>query len=140
MNIRIKKLHPDAQIPKLAHHDDAGFDMYATETITLQPGEKGRIPTGISMEIPFEYAVLFWDKSSISHDGGIKTLGGVIDSGYRGEFVVGVINLGKEAYTFEKGRKIAQFLIQKVEIPTFEEVDELSETIRGEGTLGSTGK
>lgn len=140
MNIRIKKLHPDARIPSIAHEGDAGCDLFATESVTLKPGERGQVPTGLALELPLGYVCLIWDKSGISHKGGIKTLGGVIDSGYRGEVQVGVINLSSEIYVFEKGHKIAQMLIQKIESPTFEEVVELSDTNRGEDGFGSTGK
>lgn len=140
MKIRVKKLHPNAQIPNIAHVGDAGCDLFATESLILKPGERGQVSTGIAMEIPLGYVGLIWDKSGISHKGGIKTLGGVIDSGYRGEFLVGVINLGKETYIFEKGNKIAQLLIQKIETPIFEEVKELSDTNRGGDGFGSTGK
>lgn len=140
MNIKVKKLHPDAIIPHIAHVGDAGCDLFATESVTLYPGERGQVPTGLALELPLGYVSLIWDKSGISHKGGIKTLGGVIDSGYRGEIMIGVINLGNEAYTFEKGHKVAQMLIQKIETPTFEEVIELSDTSRGEGGFGSTGK
>lgn len=140
MNIRVRKLHPDARIPHIATAGDAGCDMFATQAVTLQPGERGQVPTGIAMEIPLGYVGLIWDKSSVSHKGGIKTLGGVIDSGYRGEILIGVLNTGSEPYTFEAGNKVAQLLIQKVEVPTFEEVDELSDSERGRGGWGSTGK
>ncbi len=139
MNIKVKRLHPDAQIPNIAHIGDAGCDLFAVESLTLNPGERGQVSTGIAMEIPLGYVGLIWDKSGVSHKGGIKTLGGVMDSGYRGEFLIGVINLGKEIYTFEKGNKVAQLLIQKIEIPIFEEVEELNDTSRGDGGFGSTG-
>lgn len=140
MNIKVKKLHPDAILPHIAHEGDAGCDLFAIESITLNPGERGQVPTGLALELPFGHVALIWDKSGLSHKAGIKTLGGVIDSGYRGEILVGVINLGTESYTFEKGHKVAQFLIQKVETPIFEEVIELSDTSRGENGFGSTGK
>jgi dUTP pyrophosphatase len=140
MNIKVKKLHPDAIIPHIAHEGDAGSDLFATESVTLNPGERGQVPTGLALELPLGYVSLIWDKSGVSHKGGIKTLGGVIDSGYRGEIQVGVINLGEESYTFEKGHKVAQMIIQKIESPTFEEVEELADTSRGEGGFGSTGK
>jgi dUTP pyrophosphatase len=139
MNVKVKKIHPDAIIPHIAHEGDAGCDLFATESMTLNPGERGQVPTGLALEIPIGYVGLIWDKSGVSHKGGIKTLGGVIDSGYRGEIQIGVINLSSEAYTFEKGHKVAQLLIQKVETPIFEEVIELSDTSRGEGAFGSTG-
>jgi len=140
MNIRIKKLHPDAHIPNIAHQGDAGFDLYSVDKVTIEPGQRVQIPVGLAFEIPLGYVGLIWDKSGISHKGGIKTLGGVLDSGYRGELLVGVINLSSETYVFEKGNKIAQMLIQKIETPTFEEVVELSDSSRGEGGFGSTGK
>jgi dUTP pyrophosphatase len=81
-----------------------------------------------------------WDKSGLSIRHGLKTLGGVVDSGYRGEVMVGMINLSTTPYTFEKGDKVAQLLIQKVEHARFEIVDELSETERGATGFGSSGK
>jgi dUTP pyrophosphatase len=141
MKLKIKKLHADAMVPKYAHHDDAGFDLFAIENVELSPMERVQISTGISMAIPEGHVGLIWDKSGLSHKSGIKTLGGVIDSGYRGEIKVGVINLGKEKYIFEKGHKVAQMIIQKKEFVDFEEVQELEvETSRGEGAFGSTGK
>lgn len=91
------------------------------------------------MEIPEGYVALVWDKSSIGGKG-IKTLGGVLDAGYRGEIFITVHNLHNESHTFEAGHKLAQVLIQKVELLDVEEVEELSETKRGEGRFGSTGK
>ncbi|MDD5397360.1 MAG: dUTP diphosphatase, partial [Candidatus Moranbacteria bacterium] len=85
------------------------------------------------------HAALIWDKSGISHKNGIKTLGGVIDSNYVGEWFVGLVNLGQEDYVIGKGQKIAQVLFQKVEIPEIEEVEELERTNRGDGGFGSTG-
>ena len=140
MNIPVKKLHPDAHIPTIAHAGDAGCDLYAVSRVALRSGERAQVPTGIALEIPPGYVGLVWDKSGLSHKGGIKTLGGVIDSGYRGEILVGVINLGKDEYVFETGHKVAQLLIQKAETPTFVQVDELADTSRGEGGFGSTGK
>lgn len=140
MNIKVKKLHPDAILPHIAHQGDAGCDLFATEEVILNPGERGQVPTGLALELPEGFVSLIWDKSGISHKGGIKTLGGVIDSGYRGEYLIGVVNLSDQPYTFKKGHKVAQLLIQKVESPTFQEVEELSDTSRGEGGFGSTGK
>jgi len=140
MILKIKKLHPDAKTPKYAHHDDAGFDLFAIQNITLKKGERFMIPTGIAMEIPGGYVGLVWDKSGLSMKHGIKTVGGVVDSVYRGEVFIGVINLGDNDYTFEKGHKVAQMIIQKRETVDFEEVKELSDTVRGDGGFGSTGK
>ena len=140
MKIKVKKLHPDAIIPNIAHPGDAGCDLFAAESVTLNPGERGQVSTGLALELPLGYVSLIWDKSGISHKEGIKTLGGVIDCGYRGEYKIGVVNLSDRPYTFEKGHKVAQLLIQKVESPIFEEVNDLAESSRGDGAFGSTGK
>lgn len=140
MILKVKKLIPDAVLPKYAHPGDAGLDMFAGETVTIPPGEVRKIKSGISIEIPDGYVGLVWDKSGVSMNHSIKSLGGVIDSGYRGEITFGMINLGKEDYTFEKGHKVAQMLIQKIETAEIEEVVELNDTSRGAGGFGSTGK
>ncbi len=140
MKIKIKKLHPDAVIPRYAHHDDAGMDLYSVEPFELEPGERKSVPLGIAVEIPEGYVGLIWDKSGLSHKYGIKNFGGVIDAGYRGEIHAGIMNLSDKFFSFEKGHKIAQLLVQKIEQAEFEEVTELSESVRGEGRFGSTGK
>ena len=140
MRLKIKKIHPDAIIPKYAHEGDAGMDLYTVEAFELEPGERKSVPLGISIELPPGYVSLIWDKSGLSHKYGIKQFGGVIDSGYRGEYHSGVMNLSDKYFKFEKGQKIAQLLIQKVEQVDFEEVNELSDSSRGEGGFGSTGK
>ena len=140
MKIKIKKLHPDALIPHYAHSGDAGVDLFTVEPFELEPGERKSIPLGVAMEIPEGYVALMWDKSGLSHKYGIKTFGGVIDSGYRGEIRAGVMNLSDKFFSFEKGQKLAQILIQKVERVDFEEVDELSGSERGTQGFGSTGK
>jgi len=141
MKLKIKKLHADAVLPKFATQDDAGMDLFSMEDVTVEPMERKQISTGIAMEIPEGHVGLVWDKSGLSHKFGLKTMGGVIDSGYRGEIKVGIINLGKEKYTFEKGHKIANLIIQKKETPEIIEVAELDlNTERGEGAFGSTGK
>jgi dUTP pyrophosphatase len=140
MILKIKKLVPDAVLPSYAHPGDAGLDMYANETVIINPGESVKIKTGISIEIPDGYVGLVWDKSGLSTNHKIKTLGGVIDSGYRGESLIGLINLGQEPYTIEKGHKVAQMLIQKIERVDVVEVGELADTTRGAGGFGSTGK
>ena len=140
MEIKIKKLHPSAVLPTYAHHGDAGFDLFAVEGVTIPVGARVLVGTGIAMEIPDGYAGLAWDKSGLSNNHGLKTLGGVMDAGYRGEIKVGVINLGENDYTIEAGHKIAQVIIQKVEHVEIIEVNELSDTARGHGGFGSTGK
>ena len=139
MKIQIKKLHPDAKIPQFALKGDVGMDLYSIQNVILKPGERISCATGIAIKIPEGYAGLIWDKSGISHKSGIKSLGGVMDSNYTGEYLVGLINLSKEDFKIEKGQKIAQVLFQKIEIPEVEEVAELEQTNRGGGALGSTG-
>ncbi len=139
MNIHVKKLHPDAVLPAFAHPGDAGMDLYSVEDMVLEPGERRSVPTGIAIALPDGYVSLVWDKSGVSHKFGVKTLGGVLDSGYRGEYLIGLVNLGQENFEIKKGQKIAQLLIQKVERPDITVVDELDETSRGAGGFGSTG-
>ncbi len=140
LTIKIKKLKTDATLPSYAHAGDAGMDMYAAEDVHVRKGERAKVPTGIAMEIPEGYVGLVWDKSGLSINHGLKTLGGVIDSGYRGEIIIGIANLSSEDYTIERGHKVAQLLIQKIESPVIEEAIELNDSHRGEKGLGSTGK
>ncbi len=139
MKLFIKKLNSDAKIPTRAHKEDAGVDMYAYGIHTVAPHTTVAIPTGVACEIAEGYVGLIWDKSSIGSKG-IKTLGGVIDAGYRGEVKILVHNLSEVPYIFEHGHKVAQILIQKVELCEVEEVETLSDSVRGEKGFGSTGK
>lgn len=139
MKLFIKKCYEDAKLPTRAHHDDAGIDLYAYGTHTVQANSQAVIPLGISLQIEEGYVGLIWDKSSVGSKG-IKTLGGVIDAGYRGEVKVIVHNLGAKEYVFEHGTKVAQLLIQKVEFPELIESETLEDSKRGIGGFGSTGK
>lgn len=116
------------------------MDLFAAEPFELEPGERKSIALGVAIEIPEGYVGLVWDKSGLSHKYGIKQFGGVIDSGYRGEIHAGVMNLSDKVFSFEKGHKIGQLLIQKVEQVDVEEVTELSDSERGDNWLGSTGR
>lgn len=140
MELKIKKIHPEAVLPTFAHPADAGMDLYAVETVTIESGERVQIKTGIAMAIPMGFVGLIWDKSGVSQKFGLKTFGGVIDSGYSGEVLIGLLNTSPENFTFEAGQKVAQMLIQKIEHPNILEVIELDETDRGEGAFGSSGK
>lgn len=139
MQIKIKKLHPNAVIPSYAHVGDAGMDVRTVTDITLEPGIPVRIPTGLSMELPEGYVALIWDKSGLASKYGLKTLGGVIEHTYRGEYQVAMINLTQQPYEFKQGDKVAQLLIQPIVTADPIEVDQLSETERGDGSFGSTG-
>ena len=138
--LKIKRLDKDAVLPTYEYFGDAACDLYALRDVTLKTGERVQIETGIAMEIPYGNVGLIWDKSGLSHKSGLKTLGGVIDAGYRGEIKIGMINLGSEPYAFKKGQKVAQMIIQKREEVVIEEVSELPESERGTGGFGSTGK
>jgi dUTP pyrophosphatase len=140
MRFKFKKLDPAAIPPAYAHPGDAGMDFFALERTVLNQGERKGIRTGVSIEIPKGCVGLFWDKSGIGIREGLKTLGGVIDAGYRGEVMIGMINLSDKEYVFEAGHKVAQLLIQKVEHCDIEETKDLSQTKRGKGGFGSTGK
>lgn len=127
-------------MPSYAHPGDAGMDMYALEDTEVLPGETAKVRSGLAFELPQDYVGLCWDKSGVATNGKIKTIAGVLDTGYRGEVLMSVINLGTEPYVFRKGDKVLQMLIQKVEQPEIVEAKELTETSRGEGGFGSTGK
>ena len=139
VKIKIKKLHKDAVIPHYNHDGDAGMDLYSVEDVILWPNEPVAVSTGISVELPKGYVALVWDKSGLSLKEGIKTMAGVMDSNYRGEYKIVLMNTTNQYYYIDKGDKIAQLLIQPIIQAEVEEVKELSETSRGSGGFGSTG-
>ena len=139
MLIRFQKILAEAIIPHYAHQGDAGMDIFSVEEDIIKAGERKNIRTGIKMELPEGFVGLVWDKSGLALKNGIKTMAGVIDAGYRGEIGIVLVNLSGQDYKIEKGQKIAQMLIQKVERAEIEEVEELNETSRGAGGFGSTG-
>lgn len=137
--LKFKKLHKDAIIPSYAHTDDAGFGIYSIEEKVLKPMEYHAVATGISSEIPNDYFVSIRDRSSIAVKG-LHVMGGVIDSGYRGEWKIIMINLNGEDYKIEVGDKIAQGILQNAKQPKIEIVEDLSNSSRGENGFGSTGR
>ncbi len=139
MELKVRKIQKDAKIPRYGHKGDAGLDIFSVIDHELKPKEVKAIPSGVQVEIPEGYVGLIWDKSGISLKG-VHRLAGVIDSGYRGEVKVVMINLGEESFAIAKGMKIAQVLIQPVEGVNVIDVSELEESSRGEGGFGSTGK
>lgn len=139
MILKIKKITEDAKIPVYAVEGDAGMDLFSNEDVVVRAGEIKAISTGIAMEIPDGFVGLVWDKSGVSFKNDVKTLGGVIDSGYRGEVKVIMKNLSNKDFKVEKGQKIAQMLIQKFESPKIEVVEQLDQTERGDGAFGHTG-
>ena len=139
MKLKLKKLREDAKLFSYAYEGDAGLDMYSCEDAVIKAGERAVIKTGIAMALEKEYVALVWDKSGLAVKKGIKTMAGVIDSGYRGEVGVVLLNTSKEDFKIEKHDKIAQILIQRIQSAEIEEVTSLDETSRGEGGFGSTG-
>jgi dUTP pyrophosphatase len=140
MNIKIKKLNPEVILPTYAHPGDVGMDIYSLEDYDLKPMERRNFFVGFAMEFDEGYAVIVKDKSSLPNKAGIHTMGGVYDAGYRGEYNIQLINLGQETYHISKGDKIAQLIVYPIVIAKLEETDKLSESSRGEGRFGSTGK
>lgn len=135
----IKKLVSHAVLPTRAHPDDAGLDLYGLETVTIAAGEGAMLRTGIAMELPVASVGLVADRSSLAKKG-LKTAGGVIDAGYRGEIQVVIRNLTAESIELKAGERIAQLLILPILTPAVVEVGDLSETKRGTGGFGSTGR
>ena len=142
--VRVKKLHPEAQLPAYGSSEAAGADLYAclAEPVTVQPGEVYWVPTGIALEVPKGCAGLVYARSSMGAKRGLAPANkvGVIDSDYRGEIKVVLLNHSKEPQTIQPGERVAQFVITPVLQPWYEEVEELSDTGRGVGGFGSTGK
>jgi len=139
MQIKVKKLKENAKLPSYAHPGDVGMDMYAMETVVLKPGEHIRLWHGFALEFPEGYAAIVMDKSSISK-AGLAHMGGVFDAGYRGEYNTHLVNLSSEPYTIEEGDKVSQLVIVPVSIVELKEVTELSDSARGMGGFGSTGR
>jgi len=140
MKLKIKKLFADSKLPTYAHPGDVGMDMFSREDYDLKPGERKVFFVGFALEFENGYAAIVKDKSSLPNKVGIHTMGGVYDAGYRGEYNVQLVNLGQETYHISIGDKIAQLVIYPIVIADLEEVSELSDSIRGEGRFGSTGK
>lgn len=139
MRIKVKKLKEGAKLPTYHHPGDVGMDMYAMETVTIPPGGHGRFWHGFALEFPIGYGAFVKDKGSMSK-AGLHVTGGIYDAGYRGEYNTHLVNLSDKPYTVEAGDKVAQLVILPVEIAELEEVRELSDSARGEGRFGSTGK
>jgi dUTP pyrophosphatase len=138
MEIRVKRIHPEARLPVYGHPGDAGLDLFSVVDRELAPGDVFAVPTGIQVAVPAGHVGLVWDKSGISLQG-VHRLAGVVDAGYRGEVRVVMINLGAAPYAVKKGMKIAQMLVQPVASVTVVETGSLDDSSRGEGGFGSTG-
>ena len=143
-NINIKKISPNAIIPTYGSVDAAGADLYACidADVTIAPGETYLVKTGLSMEIPVGFAGLIYARSGLSTKKGLAPANkvGVIDSDYRGEIMVALYNQSDKPQTIEPGERIAQMVITPFIQGIFNEVDELSDTVRGEGGFGGSGR
>ena len=140
LTIKIKKI-ADVKTPSYAHKGDSGMDVYSAEECILKPMERKLIATGIRIAVPSGYEAQIRPKSGLAMEHGISHANcvGTIDSSYRGEIKIPMINLSNAAYKIEKGKKIGQIIFAKVEEAVFEETQDLGETTRNEGGFGSTG-
>lgn len=142
--IPVKKLKPNAILPTYGSAWAAGADLYACldAPVVIDPGKTVFIPTGLAMEIPVGYAGLIYARSSLGTKRGLAPANkvGVVDADYRGEFMVALHNHGSESQTISHGERVAQLLVTPVITPGFTEVAVLSDTVRGTGGFGSTGK
>ena len=142
--VAVKKLREGAILPTFGSAQAAGADLYACleRDVTIAPGETAFIPTGLAMELPRGYAGLIYARSGLACKRGLAPANkvGVVDSDYRGEFIVALHNHGSQPQTIAHGERIAQLVVTPVLIPEYIEVETLSETDRGAGGFGSTGK
>ena len=141
MQAKFKRLDSQVEKPTRAHIGDAAVDLQCRVAVTLEPGERTSVPTGIAVAIPKGFAGLVLPRSGHARRSGIGVVNGpgLIDSGYRGEVSVLLINHGDETVTFETGSRIAQLAVVPVSEVEWVEVEDLEETARGDGGFGSTG-
>lgn len=143
MRIHVNLLHPDAILPRYAHgpDEDAGMDLHAVEEVVLEPGVPRLVPTGLAIELPPGYEAQIRPRSGLAlrHAVTLPNAPATIDPGYRGEIRVILLNLGRAPYRVHKGDRIAQMVIARYEAIEWVEA-ELSETRRGEGGFGSSGR
>ena len=141
MQMRVKRLLPDAILPKYAHQGDAGLDLYAARELVIRPTEATVVPTGIAVELPPGTEAGIRPRSGLAREWAVTVLNspGTIDEGYRGEIGVVLINHGLRTFQVKRGTRIGQLVIQRRLQVEVVEVDRLSETDRGDGGFGSTG-
>ena len=141
-SLKVKKIHEDAILPSYAHFNDAGLDLFSVEEVLIKPNETALIKTGIKIELPTQTEAQIRPRSGLALKHGITVLNtpGTIDEGYRGEIGIILINHGKNDFLVEKKMKIAQMVIKPIWKVEVNEVEELSDSLRGEGGFGSTGK
>ena len=143
VQVLITRLDPELPLPKYAKGGDAGADIVSRIDITLAPGERALVPTGISIALPDGYVALVHPRSGLAIKHGVTMVNspGTVDAGYRGELQISLINHDRsESVSFKRGDRIAQLVIQKVERAEFVEVENLPGSGRGDGGFGSTGR
>lgn len=140
IDVAVRRLRPDAHVPEHAYADDAGLDLAACDPHTLGPGERAVVPTGLAVEIPKGYAGFVQPRSGLAarHGIGIVNSPGLIDSGYRGEIRVVLLNTGREPFAVEPGMRIAQLVVMPIAAVRLIEVDELATSERGARGFGSS--
>jgi dUTP pyrophosphatase len=142
VDVPVRRLDPDLPLPAYAQPGDAGADLVAAVDVELAPGERRLVPTGVAVALPEGYVGLVHPRSGLAHRLGVTVLNapGTVDSGYRGEILVNLINHDPAGpVRISRGDRIAQLLVQRVERAAFRDVEELPETVRGAGGHGSTG-
>ncbi|WP_445548329.1 MULTISPECIES: dUTP diphosphatase [unclassified Frankia] len=142
MEVLVHRLDPDLPLPAYAHAGDAGADLVTTRDVTLAPGERALVGTGIAIALPEGYAAFVHPRSGLAARHGVSIVNapGTVDTGYRGEIKVVLVNTDpRETVVLRRGDRIAQLVIQRVERAAFQEVAELPPTVRGVGGFGSTG-
>jgi dUTP pyrophosphatase len=137
--LRFKRLHPEARLPTRGSALAAGLDIYSVERVTLQPGARAAVRTGLAVAIPEGFYGRVAPRSGLAVRQGLDTMSGVIDSDYRGEILCVLINLGDAPIEIEPGARIAQLIIEKIALPEAVWAEDLDETERGAGGFGSTG-
>lgn len=142
VRVPIRRLDPELPVPAYAHPGDAGADLHARVSVTLAPGQRALVPTGVAMALPEGYAGFTHPRSGLATRHGISIVNapGTLDSGYRGEVYVNLINLDPhETFTVHRGDRIAQLVVQQVEQAQFIEADSLPDSVRGETGHGASG-
>lgn len=141
IKLLVKRLDPSVALPAYAHDDDAGLDLPSAHDVTLEPNGRALVATGLAVAIPFGFAGLVLPRSGLARTHGVTVLNtpGLVDSGYRGELKVLLVNHGAAPVTLRRGERVAQLVIQRVERAELVEVSELPTSERGAGGFGSTG-
>jgi dUTP pyrophosphatase len=140
--LEVRRLDPALPLPSYAHPGDAGLDLHAADATVLQPGQRALVPTGIAVAIPDGWAGFVHPRSGLAVDHGVTVLNapGTIDAGYRGEVRVALVNLGDAPVELAHGQRIAQLVLLPVARAEVRAVERLSDTARGDGGFGSTGR